>query len=210
MDKTKTYISQGNTKMGKIPSVSLLPIQSCTMSVAGRDNLFCARLCYAAKLCRVRPGVHATWAHNLERWQNDPTGYFEDIRAFLKSEKPDKFRWHVAGDIPNGDYLAEMCLIADENPGTGFLSFTKAFKLFRKDMELPGNLSIVFSRWPGMPAPSDELAKRYVQSWFRPTGHVDKPGYTIPDDAYHCQGNCEACERCWTMAPGRSVVFDQH
>jgi hypothetical protein len=75
------------------------------------------------------------------------------IAARVAKVKPRLFRWHVAGDILGENYLRGMCRIAEENPDTHFLVFTKAFDIVNgyEDREaMPGNLVIIFSAWPGM------------------------------------------------------------
>lgn len=52
--------SDGNTKMGKIPSVSLPAIKTCI-------HCACNQKCYAAKLERLRPNVRAAYQHMLRK-----------------------------------------------------------------------------------------------------------------------------------------------
>ncbi len=75
------------------------------------------------------------------------------IAERVAKAKPRLFRWHVAGDILSENYLGGMCRIAEENPDTHFLAFSKAFDIVNRyeDREaMPSNLVIIFSAWPKM------------------------------------------------------------
>ena len=52
-DITTVTISNANSKMGNVASVSLLPYLSCPARCAGT----CGAKCYAAKLANLRPSV---------------------------------------------------------------------------------------------------------------------------------------------------------
>ena len=51
-------ISNGNSKMGKIPSVSLPSVVTC------RKDCSCKEKCYARKIERIRPNVRDSYAAN--------------------------------------------------------------------------------------------------------------------------------------------------
>ena len=67
-------ISQGNSKLGAIPSVSLPSIKTCR-ACACRDK------CYAQKLERLRPAVRNAYQHNLEVLINEPETYWREVEA---------------------------------------------------------------------------------------------------------------------------------
>jgi hypothetical protein len=128
------------------------------------------------------------------------------IAAKVAEAKPLLFRWHVAGDILNRDYLRGMCQIAAANPGTHFLAFTKAFEIVNRyeDHEaIPANLVIVFSAWPGM---SFLNPRRHRVAWVR-----SRAENRIPKNAIECPGNCSSCHKCFEHDRlGRDVVFNKH
>lgn len=197
-------ISRGNTKLGRVMSVSLPPVKSCG------SGLPCYGKCYAAKLARVRPVVRAAWERNWKAVMTGRTGYFSEIREAVLKAAPELFRWHVAGDIPDFNYLGRMCDLASDVPGTLFLAFTKKYDLLLNwlydGQSEPDNLTLVASAWPGLTVP-DEVLTGFPSAWMRPCkGYA--PG--IPEAAAECPGNCESCRICWNMLPGESVVFDEH
>lgn len=137
-------ISEGNSKLGKIPNISMTPIKACGNCKS------CASKCYALKAYRQYPATKAAWDHNLDAAKNDPKTYFGDIQAYLIKSRPKYFRWHVSGDILNQEYFGHMVSIAILNPKTTFLAFTKMHSLDYSAR--PKNLIVRFSQWPGMDA----------------------------------------------------------
>jgi len=204
MSGLNVKISKGNSKMGEVMSVSLPPILSCGKALP------CFKGCYADKLSRLRPVVKAAWANNWKMVMTDRDRYMAQIHVVIAVGKPPLFRWHVAGDIPDFAYLADLRLIATWTPDTNHLVFTKKYDLVRllseKHMDLPENLSIVLSMWPGLEIPGG-LTRRYPKAWMRDKRNPDN---RIPEDAKECDGGCETCGLCWKMKDGESVVFTKH
>lgn len=122
------------------------------------------------------------------------------------------FRFHVAGDIPNFDYLVHMVDIAKRNQHCQILCFTKKYDIVNKFMDenesgIPGNLHLILSAWRGL-----EMNNPY----HLPEAHVRyRDGSTTASDrAKECGGNCTECAitdgGCWTLLPGEQVVFNEH
>lgn len=144
--KTETMprvsISPGNNKMGAIPSVSLPPVITCPRGVP------CAAKCYAAKLCRIYSTVRNAYARNLDILRADPAEYWRQVEAAARMAR--YFRFHVSGDIPNGEYFAEMVALARRVSRCEFLAFTKNYAVVNEWIDnggqLPGNLHLIFFR----------------------------------------------------------------
>ena len=199
----KVNLSKGNSKMGKVMSVSLPPIKSCGAALP------CFKGCYAAKLARLRPNVRAAWENNWRMVTTDRAEYFRQISDAIRAKPPGLFRWHVAGDIIDGDYLIGMLALARAHSGVRYLAFTKKaelIRLFQAKIRHAENLSVVLSMWPGREVPA-KIVKAFPTAWMR--DHKD-PDPRIPADAVTCGGNCEACGLCWGMKAGSAVVFDKH
>ena len=96
----RVSISKGNSKMGYIPSVSLPPIKTCAQGCA------CAKKCYAAKLCRLRPNVRKAYENNLDILINNEAEYWDQVNAVVKMSR--YFRFHVSGDIVDYNYFCNM------------------------------------------------------------------------------------------------------
>lgn len=197
--KTHEYpyaiISTGNTKLGDIDNVSLTPCKSCLPSAP------CKAQCYALKAYRMYSSVRDCWNANLFDATHERSGYFDGIEKHLSKRKPRFFRWHVAGDILDQDYLDRMVDVASRFPEVKFLAFTKRHDL--KYLCTPRNLQIVFSMWPGFGSTRKRSIRR---AWMQ-----DGTETRVPADAIECPGHCDMCGMCWSLdSIGRDVVFHKH
>lgn len=198
----KLSISNGNSKMGQIPSVSLPPIKTCT------NCKHCAKDCYAAKLCRIYPSVKNAYENNLKILLSDPDDYFMQVKYVSMFTR--FFRWHVSGDIVNREYFDNMVKIAVELPGTQFLAFTKNYTVVNdwisENGNLPDNLKIIFSGWYDLLTPDNP--------YNLPCSNVINKGETVPDNYLICGGNCSECAcrgvGCWQIKNGETIAFYKH
>ena len=184
-----------NIKLQTIPSVSMPPLHTCVKGAA------CLKGCYAGKmLCGVHGGCIAkSWIKNWQLYLKNPNRYWGVIRDFLVKRKPEMFRYNVGGDIPDQSYLDSMVLFAKMFPEIKFLAFTKRADL--SFLNMPSNLRIVFSVWPGMPIPYNVrfLPKAYLAG--------DK---RVPKDVKNCSGQCDICGKCWELKKCEGIVFHKH
>ena len=195
--KIHIHVSRGNIKLGTIPNISLPPIETCPPGV------LCAESCYALKAWRQYPATRRAWSENLSVYQHSPFRYFTQLYDWLAKHKPEFFRFHVSGDIPDQRYWAEAASLCEQFPSVKFLVFTKRFEL---DFTVaPSNLSVVLSMWPGH-APPTGFAATLPRAWMQ-DGTEDR----VPLDALPCPGNCQTCGACWGLAQkGLDVVFNLH
>ena len=198
--ETTISISYGNSKMGNIPSVSLPPIVTCA------NGCKCAKKCYAAKLCKLRPNVRNAYQRNLDILRNDMDSYFLQVKAAAMVSK--YFRFHVSGDIPDMNYLDRMVKLAQELPDTTFLAFTKQYNFvnnFLQYARIPDNLKIIFSAWPGMHMENPNNL---------PVANVIFKGMQPADSWKICGGNCSECAcrgvGCWELKKGEHIAFYEH
>lgn len=198
-------LQTGNAKMGKVLNISLPPCSSCDTSLpcfrGGRQT------CYSLKFYDLRANVRDSWDRNWAVWHTDPAGYFHEIETAVRRRKPDMFRFHVGGDIPEPEYLQRMCGLAEAMPETKFMAFTKRYDwAWEARKRLPFNLQLVLSAWPGVTIPG-KYKRRFPVAWMRDPKDPDK---RIPKSAVTCDGGCDKCGMCWVLKPGRAVVFDKH
>lgn len=195
-------ISSGNSKMGSVPSVSLPSIKTCRQCA-------CQSKCYAQKLERLRPAVRNAYQHNLEVLINEPETYWREVEASVMMSR--FFRFHVSGDIPTAEYLANMVAIAGRNSHCEILCFTKRYEMVNAFIEqngdLPNNLHMVFSGWVGL---------EMVNPFALPEAHVRyrDGSTTAQENAIECGGNCTECALteggCWNLQKGQQVIFNEH
>jgi hypothetical protein len=206
-------ISTGNTKLGKIHNISLPPVQACPKRVP------CETKCYARKSWVMYKNVRDAWTKNWDAFKKDPNGYFETIANHCATNQVTRFRWHVAGDIPNLKYLAGMNDVASANPETQFLAFTKNKDTLPVSESLEDNLRITFSMWPGWLSDKQTLAfadgmAPYPLAWYGPK-ECDNKVYNTALDIVGglnqvCNGACDECFMCWYFEPGMSVLLKEH
>lgn len=196
-------ISQGNSKMGSIPSVSLPAGVTC------RSDCECGKKCYAKRLERMRPSVRQAYMHNYDLLNSDPETYWREVEASVMMSR--FFRFHVSGDIPNDTYFEHMVDIARTNTHCEILCFTKKYDIVNRHIniigKLPKNLHIVFSGWYDI---------KMINPYNLPEAHVRyRDGSTTARaDAKLCGGNCTECAMtdggCWTIKHGEQIVFNEH
>lgn len=200
---SQVAISDGNSKMGKVASVSLLPILTCP-SVCKET---CGKKCYAKKLCMLRPTVLNAYAKNTAIQKLAMTSYFKAVNKAM--QKVRFFRFHVSGDIPNKKYFSNMVKSALNNPHCEILVFTKQFKIVNdyitSEKTLPKNMHILFSGWLNLkPDNPYNLPETMVYS---------KPEEIKPD-WIPCGGNCLNCainkSHCWKAESGQTIAFKIH
>ena len=199
------FISCGNKKVGDIPSVSLLPVVDC-----GNCSK-CKRSCYDLRHDVIKKQCLATRAINSLICRHDRQRYFDEIDHWLGKHLRPVFRFHIGGDIIDGDYLCRMVHLANTHKKIDFLAFTKMFSLVNEWLDsnggvFPPNLHIIFSGWPGL---------KMDNPYDLPTAHPVINGITSsPDGAKYCTGNCTECYKedrlCWAMSNGDSILFMAH
>ena len=197
-------ISKGNSKMGMIQSVSLPPVITC------RPDAPCYKECYVRKLARYRATFRNSLQRNFDILTNAPEMYWREVEGAIMMSR--YFRFHVSGDIPNGDYFCHMVDIAKRNAHCQILCFTKQFSIVNAWLDehegkLPENLHVIFSGWRGL---------NMDNPYRLPEAHVAfRDGSTTArEGAHECGGNCATCALvgvgCWTLGKGEQVVFKQH
>jgi hypothetical protein len=187
-------IADGNSKLGLIPGISLVPGRDCG------NCSHCIKKCYALKSYRQYENTRNAWQGNSLAARNNTAEYFASVREYVQQYRPAYFRWHIAGDILDQHYLDNMMQIAREAPFTKFLCFTKMHHLDFRGR--PKNLTIVLSMWPGLAKGPKKLPRAWVQ---------DGSEHRVPADAIPCPGFCESCGMCWHLPGlGKDVVFLIH
>ncbi len=198
-------ISNGNSKMGSVRSVSLPPVVTCNPKACA----VCGKKCYALKICRLRKTVRDAYNRNLQILETDGEKYWREVAAQMAFSR--FFRFHVSGDIPNREYLENMTKAARMTPDTQIICFTKQYDICNEYLgekkRLPKNLHLIFSGWKGL-----EMNNPHNL----PEAHVlfKNGDTTARDGAKLCTGNCFECavegRNCWNLKKGEQIVLREH
>lgn len=204
-EAVKLHVSTGNSKMGKVASVSLTPIYTCN------NCSKCKYDCYALKSYQQYKKVRDAWDGNTVYANCMLLSFFDDLNKWVKRHKSFKlFRWHVAGDILNIDYFDAMIRTARENSGVTFWAFTKNYGAVNEWLAnnggvdaIPDNFSIIFSGGWGINVPNSyNLAECIV---------IDEAAaFPGGKNNFLCGGNCEECGICSHIKPGQRVYIVKH
>ena len=205
MDSLKVSISQRNSKMGNISSISLPPIITCSKEACK----FCGKKCYAKKICRLRKSVRDAYQRNLDIFLSNPDSYWAQVNGYVAGVR--FFRFSVSGDLVDYSYLLGIVNCAKQNSHCQILCFTKKYDLCNRYLdevgEFPSNLHIIYSGWVGLKVDNPHNL---------PEAHVMlRSGETsAKDGAFYCSGNCWSCAiagcNCWNMSKGSQVIFREH
>lgn len=194
-------ISDGNRKIGRVMNVSLMPLVTCGPACRGfldergpadpDDVCDCPFYCYDVKACLQYVNVLDARCRNTALLCTDRDEYFRRIDERMNRRRKNKFfRWHVAGEIPDLDYLARMIENARRHPDFTIWTYTKRYDIVNEYCRqygresIPENLSIMFSEWKG---------KKIVNPYHFPVFRCVMPGEEKPR-CYRCPGNCDACK----------------
>ena len=192
-------ISEGNKKMGMIPSFSVTPIKTCACGVP------CTKDCYAVKMCRRFKNVASAYENNYQL-MTSKGGYdllLNVINTYLFMCPVRFFRWNVAGDIFSWDYMSVIDDVSRDNPSVTFLLYTKQYNIvneFYKIHKKPENLKIIYSNWKNWRC---ENPHNFPTAEYAEKGDDVKNGFV-------CGGNCTACLYCYNMRAGQKVIFYKH
>lgn len=202
VENIKMCISTGNRKIGKVMNISLMPVLTCG------NCKECKHLCYDIKACIQYPGtVINARMRNTVLVKRDREEFFKRIDSAIGRRKKNKFfRWHVAGDILDIDYFNRMVNIARNHPDFTFWTYTKMYDIVNRWIDengaLPGNLSVMFSEWRGMPMDNPhgmpEFRVVFKDDPVKPVGH-------------YCPGNCDICKELHRGCPvGETTYCNEH
>lgn len=195
-DNITVCISKGNSKIGRVMNVSLMPILSCGTNCGG-----CMSICYDIKACmQYKNTVLPARVRNTVLAKTNRDKFFADIDNAMSRRKKNKFfRWHVAGDILDIDYLSRMIDNARRHPDFTIWTYTKQYAIVNAYCEkygkdsIPSNFTIMFSEWRGI-----ELDNPYGFPIFSVQfkDESDAEFAAIHPDVKHtCPGNCDICKQ---------------
>lgn len=213
LDTVKMCISNGNRKIGRVMNVSLMPIVTC------KHCKECKWYCYDIKACAQYPQtVIDARMRNTVILQKNRKRYFAEIEKKIANRRKNKFfRWHVAGDVIDIDYLRNMVEIAARHSDFVFWTYTKEYDIVNtfvlenggsKEKAIPQNLHIMFSEWDGQ-----QMSNPYCFPIFtcRLKNGNKNHSFEWFENLYKCPGNCDICKACGRgCLAGENTFADEH
>ena len=200
-DPSWITVSLGNAKLGPIANFSLPSIETCP----GRTSL-CERICYGGKIDDRFPSSLAAYERNLDNVLS--VDWDLQMLRWLARNQPRSFRIHVDGDFFSVAYIQDWVAIAQANPGTVFLAYTRSWRIapLRRALEHLRSLDNV-----RLFASADSEAHDTPAGW--PVAWIDAPvdgSKAIKCPTYspaHIQ--CADCNLCFRPSP-RNLYFPSH
>lgn len=162
----RLHTTRGNVKIGEILSWSLVPGSGIityadgvhVTDVAGTCDgccEHCEKACYARGSFMRYPSCQIAWSENTLLYRIDPDGFFGDLRKSIVRYSGDLVRGHVAGEIPDREYLRRLVEMAGDLyricPDKIIYLYTKRYAWVNDWIRDHGmwtpNLQISFSMW---------------------------------------------------------------
>jgi hypothetical protein len=187
-------ISDGNRKMGAIPSFSVTPIRTCPAWIP------CAGLCYARRMEERRDNTANAYRNNTESVLHKPDDVVRILTSYIRMRNLKYFRFNVGGDFNLRGYFSLACKVARACQECQFLAFTKDYRI--QELRKPRNLNIIFSVWKEF-APENP---KYGCAFF----DDGTPECNVPEAGFVCPGGCSNCLYCFRMKKNQAVIFKKH
>ena len=187
-EKLKLVVSKGNSKIGKSLNVSNAPIITCS------NCSECKYYCYDVKACLQYPNVLEARTTNTALLLENMNDYFLQLWQVMERRKKNfTLRFHVSGDITTEKHLHYIILTATRFPHYKIWTYTKNYHIVNKYVNengknaIPGNLSIMFSEWQGLP-----MSNPHNMPVFACKMPENSPERF--ETMYKCPGNCDICK----------------
>lgn len=170
--------------------------------------------CYARKLTRYTDTL-INYASNTVIAKRDPTDFFRQLEEAEFENPlvaPRVFRLHDSGDFFSFEYFSAAMDFIGRHPETRFGAYTKETETVLKYgiENLPANLSLSDSPWPGHCEPVDGLPHFYyddrTNDYIKSLPHcpaVDKNGKRTGV-------KCAQCLHCYIAKPGDAWAVYKH
>lgn len=204
IDHLHVSFSNGNSKIGRVLNVSVMPLLTC--GNCGQ----CGPYCYDIKACVQYKNVLNARVNNTAMvfWARDR--YFEEIDIKMFRRKKNKFmRWHVGGEIPDYDYFCRMVEIAKHHPDFIIWTYTKMYHFVNRYCKehggskecIPAHFHIMFSEWDGTKMDNPYNFPMFTCK-LKDGNKNHSPEYFT--GLYKCPGNCDVCK-----AAGRGCLASE-
>lgn len=180
-DVLTPHISRGNSKIGRVPNYSRLPILGCTHNCKA-----CMNACYAVKHANRFPLTMEAWAENEAILRRCPADLYE---AFDKAlDGADAGRMHVAGDVTSIEQLDMMNRTAGRHADIPVWTYSTSYEIL--DEYLDGNK---FAPNFSVMRSAGSIKEMGSNPHNMPLYIVVDSTDDIPNGAFVCPGHCDYC-----------------
>ncbi len=162
------------------------------ISTASLDNDFCKKMskidgsvcqkCYGIRTEKIYPNSYKSYSQNsrvLMSVNYRPSAIYDDV-----------VRFNAFGELYNGLHFKNLCKLAEYNPETIFVLWTKRYKLVQANIEhKPDNLLLVYSS-PCLDKPMNKPPKHFNKVF-----NVFTKEY-IKDNNIDINCGAKSCKKC--------------
>lgn len=226
----RPHISEGNMKMGGVPSFSTIPTDGIVRNKAGVaiseisgtckgvcDS--CKSDCYAVRMFKrtFQANLIRSWIENTILMRERIGLVKEALIAFCETKRPKSFRINVSGEIEDVTTLRMWCDVAADCKNTTFYLYTKNTAVLAEFIGdsnpkevFPGNLHINISQW------NNTVINPWGFHEFVYDDHTNPDVMNLP----HCPAvdehgkstgiKCEQCGRCSRAEWGTKTAVHRH
>lgn len=221
-------VSERNSKLGNIPSFSVLPGSAPLSTKAGRvvssvpgtcsNCELCEGHCYAIRYTKARPSVAAAYERNTLLLREDPErlGRFI-VAAIMMFDRP-LFRWNVAGDIDSAEHMQMVANVCAQTPNVKHAIYTHNIKYVTDYMNKFGPISNLAVNWSIEYKPDEEeraTAAKYGFQFFAYDNHSGRFSEcahcpAVDENGERTGFQCYTCQRCYSVVSGSIVAAYAH
>ena len=219
----RVHVTGGNTKIGGIYNISLLPsnepltlkngtVLTNIKGTCGGCCDGCKNACYAVNSCIYHHNsVIPAWGDNTILAREDMAEFFHQLDDIFSKNIIGVFRWHVGGEFFSENYMENVYKFCANHPDTKFYVYTKRFEWVEQlDSIKPSNLVVNVSIWHNnydnpLNYPEfiyDDGNDKEVSA-LRHCPAVDKDGHETGI-------TCAQCRRCFTAPKGDRIAVYAH
>lgn len=200
-DGHRLTLSKMTGKLDGIIGVSSNPlINSFCEKMQNVDGSICQK-CYSCRLLTTaRKSAIPSWTANASVLVS---GIIDE--KDLPFIPPDSFvRFNPHGELQNDVMLLNFCKIAELNPKSNFLLFTKRFDLIRRFKgKIPLNMSVIASAYY-IDKPMEKIPEGFNGVFNVVTeGFADEHKITV-----NCPLKCKDCLKCWQKGK-KTVIYER-
>lgn len=179
-------ISKMTGKMEGIPSLNTNPLSNKYCNKQSKTKTICSR-CYSRRILN-------TYRHTcIPPYQINSELLSKGMLKKIPKYNIAFFRFHSHGELINKIHYKNFCRIAEHNPQTMFVLWTKRINLTRNSAK-PNNLILIYST-PQINCENPILPKGFDKVFSVYTSHSNN---------INCHGKCIECLKCYTK---NNIIF---